>query len=40
VNGCDIIAADVPNAYVQATSLGKYFATAGDEFGDHKGKRD
>jgi hypothetical protein len=25
-------------AYVQATSLVKYFAVAGDEFGDDKGK--
>jgi hypothetical protein len=39
VNGYDIIAADVPNAYAQATSLERYFAISGDEFGDNKGKR-
>jgi hypothetical protein len=38
VNGYDIIAEDVQNAYVQATSLEKYFSIAGDEFGDDKGK--
>jgi hypothetical protein len=39
VNGYDIITVDVQNYYVQATSLGKYVAVAGDEFGDDKGKR-
>jgi hypothetical protein len=38
VNGYDIIAAGVQNAYVQATSVEKYFAIAGDEFGDEKKK--
>jgi hypothetical protein len=38
VNVCDIIAADVQNAYVQATSLEKYFAISGDKFCDDKGK--
>jgi hypothetical protein len=33
INGCDVIAADVQNAYVQATSLDKYYAIAGNEFG-------
>jgi hypothetical protein len=38
VNGYEIIAAGVQNAYVQATSLVNYVAIAGDEFGDDKGK--
>jgi hypothetical protein len=38
INGYDVIAADVHNAYVQATSLEKYYAIAGDEFGEDKGK--
>jgi hypothetical protein len=38
VNVYDIIAADVQNTYVQATSLEKSFAIADDEFGDEKGK--
>jgi hypothetical protein len=38
INGYDVIAADVQNAYVQATSLEKYYAITGDEFGEDKGK--
>jgi hypothetical protein len=38
INGYDVIAADVQNAYVHATSLEKYYAIAGDEFGEDKGK--
>jgi hypothetical protein len=33
-----VIAADVQNVYVQATSLQKYFAIVGDEFGEDKVK--
>jgi hypothetical protein len=39
INGYDVIAANVQNAYVQATSLYKYYAIAGDEFGEDKGKK-
>jgi hypothetical protein len=38
INGYYVIAVDVQNAYVQATSLEKYYAIAGDEFGEDKGK--
>jgi hypothetical protein len=38
VNGYEVIAADVKNDYVQATSLEKYVAIAGDEFVDDEGK--
>jgi hypothetical protein len=38
INGYDVISADVQNAYVQATSLEKYYAIAGNEFGEDKGK--
>jgi hypothetical protein len=38
INGYDVIEADVQNAYVQATSLEKYYTIAGDEFGEDKGK--
>jgi hypothetical protein len=38
INGYDVIAADVQKAYVQATSLEKYYAIAGDAFGEDKGK--
>jgi hypothetical protein len=38
INGYDVIAADVQNVYVQATSLEKYYAITGDEFGEEKGK--
>jgi hypothetical protein len=38
INGCDMIAADVKNAYVQATALETYYAISGDEFGEDKGK--
>jgi hypothetical protein len=38
INGYDVIAADVQNDYVQATSLEKYYAISGDEFGEDKGK--
>jgi hypothetical protein len=38
INGYDVIATDVQNAYVQASSLEKYYAIAGDEFGEDKGK--
>jgi fructose 1,6-bisphosphatase len=33
-----VIVAYVKNAYVQANSLEKYYAIAGDEFGEDKGK--
>jgi hypothetical protein len=38
VDGYEVIAADVQNAYVQESSLGKYASVADDEFGDDKGK--
>jgi hypothetical protein len=38
INGIDVIAADVQNAYVQATSLEKYYAITGDEFGEDNRK--
>jgi hypothetical protein len=38
INGYDVITADVQNAYVQATSLEKYYAITGDEFGEDKCK--
>jgi hypothetical protein len=37
INGYDVIAADVQNSYVRATSLQKYYAIDGDEFGEDKG---
>jgi hypothetical protein len=37
VNGYDIIVAYVQNAYVQASSLEKYYTITDDEFGDDKG---
>jgi hypothetical protein len=38
INGYDVISADVQNVYVQASSLEKYYAISGDEFGEEKGK--
>jgi hypothetical protein len=38
INVYDVIAEDVQNAYVQATSLEKYYAISGNEFGEGKGK--
>jgi hypothetical protein len=38
VNAYDIIVADVQNDYVQATSLEKYYAITGEEFGEDHGK--
>jgi hypothetical protein len=38
INRYDVIAADVQNDYVQETSLDKYYAITGNEFGEDKGK--
>jgi hypothetical protein len=38
INGYDVIAADVQSAYVQYTSLEKYYVISGDECGEDKGK--
>jgi hypothetical protein len=39
MNGLDICAADVQNAYIQAPSSEKHYVICGPEFGEHEGKK-
>ena len=39
MNGLDICAADVQNAYIQAPSSEKHYVVCGPEFGEHEGKK-
>ena len=39
LNGLDICAADIQNAYIQAPTSEKHYVICGPEFGEHQGKK-
>ena len=39
MNGLDICAADIQNAYIQAPTSEKHYIIFGPEFGEHQGKK-
>ena len=39
MNGLDIYAADIQNAYIQAPTSEKHYIICGPEFGEHQGKK-
>ena len=39
LNGLDICAADIQNAYIQVPTSEKHYVICGPEFGEHQGKK-